>query len=100
MGYVANCVEHLRDGQEMVARLFHTKRQALDWMSKIRNGFGGDCHTFQLFELGKEIKLTMNEETEPQPVKIVKKFVTEEEENQPPPGRSERRAKPGGRRTS
>lgn len=75
MAYVVNSTERLRDGEESFARLFHTKEAALVWIDKIINGHGGDCHTFQMFELGNEIKLKFDKVMEMQPAKEVKRTV-------------------------
>jgi hypothetical protein len=77
MPFVAVSVEHMRDGKEDCARCFHTKEEALEWIEKIANGFAGSNHTFQLFELGREIPLEFTDVSEPQPPKIVKRAVRE-----------------------
>ncbi len=73
--YVVSCVEHLRDGIECYAKLFHSKEEALDWL----NGYAERCfafenHNFQLFQLGAEIKLESANIEEPQPSKLKRKF--------------------------
>lgn len=75
MKYVVIAVEHMRDGSEDCARCFATERDALAWIDKLLNGFPGDNYTFQVFELGRELKLTFDKIMEPQPAKEVKKVV-------------------------
>lgn len=74
MGYVVNVVEHLRDGTEYHAKLFHTIDEAMAYIDRVYNEvFAGCNYSFQLFQLSREIKLESKEVVEEK--EVVKKKV-------------------------
>lgn len=72
IGYVVYVCEHLRDGVEEGAKCFVKLEDALAFINADR--FARDNHTFRLFKLGKELPLSADDVTEPQPAKVVKRF--------------------------
>ena len=67
MSYVVYWCEYLRDGVEKGANVKKTLDEALELITKLKSGFGGDTLEIHLFELGKEIPLQFEDVFEEQP---------------------------------
>lgn len=75
MKFVAYSIEHLRDGIEECAMIFDNRDAALKWINRLRDGFGGCNRSFRLFNLGEELPLSIESIEEPQPPKVIQRFV-------------------------
>ena len=72
-GYVVWFCEHMRDGREDGAKCFQTFEGALKFINEdTQNWFARCNHTFQIFEMGKEIKIKQKT------IKERKKVIVEE----------------------
>ncbi len=71
-GYVLHIHCHTQSGHEDYAKCFETKEAAVAYVNKER--WGGDTYTFRLFELGKEVLLSTETVTEPQPPKLKTRY--------------------------
>lgn len=74
--YIVYYCENLRDGKEEGVKIVTSLKEAKDVIEEFANDYGVSNTTFQIFELGKEIPLHL-EEGEIQTVTTQTKFICE-----------------------
>ncbi len=77
--YVVYWENQLRDGREDGARVYDHIEKAIIAINNMMQGFGGENSDYKLFELGKEIPLTITTEEVPQPSVKKNQYVVKEE---------------------
>ncbi len=74
-GYVLYWCEHMRDGREEGARCFETLAEVEAFLNeKAVNFFAFDNRTFQLFEMGAEVPLTLAKDKVVEQTREVRQF--------------------------
>ncbi len=74
--YIVSVHYQYQDGHDDHVYLFGTMDEALTWIEKSANQTGGQGHTYELFELGKQIPIGFEKRlTAPEPLPPVERYI-------------------------